>query len=414
MTTEITPRAVAGMVAAPASKSYAQRAIAAALLARGGSTLRGVDPSGDTLAALGVARALGAMIESHGDICHISGGLDPKTDTIDIGESGLSTRLFTPIAALCNRRITVAGHGSILTRPVSMMEAPLRELGVEVRSDNGHLPISVRGPMSGGVVHADGEVSSQFITGLLMAAPLAAEDTFICVASLNSRPYIDMTLEVMRRFGVEADNRNYAEFHVRGGQSYAPTDYRVEGDWSGASTLLVAGATRGSVTVANLNPSSAQADAAMLEALRRAGARVEVAGMEVTVSRGELRGFEFDATQCPDLFPALAALGASCRGETILRGTRRLTHKESDRAATLAGELGRLGVAVDIRQPDVMRITGGAMRGAAVSSHNDHRIAMALAVAALGADGPTTIEGAEAVGKSYPDFWRALRQITPQ
>ncbi|MCL2465593.1 MAG: 3-phosphoshikimate 1-carboxyvinyltransferase [Micrococcales bacterium] len=388
-----------------------------------------------------------------GGTYRITGGLNPRSATVDIGESGLSTRLFTPIAALCDRQITVTGHGSILSRPVSMMEAPLRELGVTVTTNGGLLPITVRGPLRGGVVHADGALSSQFITGLLMAAPLAGSDTFIRVESLNSRPYIDMTLEVMHAFGVAAENRDYREFFIPAGQSYTAADYTVEGDWSGASTLLVAGATCGSsggITITNLDPSSSQADAAILAALRLAGAIVET-GVEggqvretvgerlrstgqrpgrderfpnlppppnpkatgwVTVRRGEVRAFEFDATQCPDLFPALVALAASCRGTTTLRGTERLTHKESDRAATLAAEFGKLGIRVDISQRDVMKVHGGPMRGAQVDSHNDHRIAMALAVAALGAsDGPTTITGAESVDKSYPAFWEALESI---
>ena len=430
MTKEIHPSEVDGAIAAPASKSYAQRAIAAALLARGESVLRGVEPSGDTIAAFSVAQALGAKISEpgsakiswKGDIYYVTGGLAPATKVIDIGESGLATRLFTPIAALCDKPITVTGHGSILTRPISMMEAPLRELGVEVTTNGGLLPITVRGPIRGGVVHADGALSSQFITGLLMAAPLAQNDTLIRVASLNSRPYIDMTLEVMRAFGVEAENRGYREFFISAGQSYTPADYRIEGDWSGASTLLVAGATRGSVTVTNLDPASSQADAAILDALRMAGAIVEAGDSyagdtmnattgSITVRRGELRAFAFDATQCPDLFPALVALAASCQGVTALRGTERLTHKESDRAATLAAEFGRMGVRIDISQPDIMKVYGGTIRGAQVDSHNDHRIAMSLAVAALSAEGTTTITGAEAIGKSYPAFWDDLEAI---
>lgn len=403
---------VGGTISAPASKSYAQRAVAAALLAHGTSTLTGMELSDDTRAALSVAEALGATVSSDGDTYTIDGGLSPRSNMIDIGESGLSTRLFTPIAALCDRPLTITGHGSILKRPVSMMEQPLRDLGAEVGSTGGFLPVTVRGPLLGGTIEADGSLSSQFITGLLTALPLAKRDTVLEVASLNSKPYIDMTLEVLEQFGIEIMNDSYRRFTIRGCQTYHPAHYHIEGDWSGASTLLVAGAMAGEITINNLNPRSRQADKAILDALMAAGASVSIAADSVTVRRAPLRAFMFDATHCPDLFPALVALAACCDGETALAGTMRLQHKESDRAATLAAEFGKMGIEVDISQTNIMRVRGGQATGAAVDSHNDHRIAMATAVAALTANGTTTISRAEAVNKSYPDFWEVMKEIT--
>lgn len=407
----IMPGRLAGSVTAPASKSFAQRAVAAALLAQGRSTLTHMGMSNDTRAALEVARNLGAVITQQADAYTVDGGLNPRSTKLNIGESGLSARLFVPVASLTNMTVTVSGEGSILRRPIAMMEEPLQALGVEVHTNGGYLPIEVRGPMHGGEITVDGSLSSQFITGLLMALPLVPEDTTLHVEKLKSRPYIDMTLSLLAAFGIDVKNEAYERFHIAGGQHYEPTVYNIEGDWSGASCLLVGGATAGSATIRNLNPVSSQADVAIIDALAKAGAQIITTSEAVTVKQGDLYGFEFDATDCPDLFPALVALGAACRGVTTLTGTNRLLYKESNRARTLSEVFGALGIEVDIETENVMRITGGAIRSATVSSHNDHRIAMAAAVAGLRADGPVTITEAGAVAKSYPDFWEDLAAL---
>lgn len=411
MIVEITPSLVAGTLTAPSSKSYAQRAVAVALLANGRSTLTNMGLCGDTSAALDVAQRLGAQI-SHRDTTYtIEGGFAPTQSTIDIGESGLATRLFTPIAALSDQAITVTGHGSILSRPIDMMRAPLEALGAKVHT-NGFLPLTVQGALKGGEATVDGAVSSQFLTGLLIALPLAGGDTVLTVAELKSIPYINMTLDVMRAFGVDVVNEDYKRFIIQANRGYTATQYNIEGDWSGASCLLVAGATAGEITVENLNPCSLQADRAILDALRQAGAKIEIKDNDITVIKSELKAFDFDATDCPDLFPALVALAASCRGVSSIKGTTRLTHKESDRAKILALEFGKLGIAVDISTPDIMLVTGGTITGGKVDSHNDHRIAMATAVAAFSATDAVTIERAEAVAKSYPTFWKELATLT--
>ncbi|MBP3425827.1 MAG: 3-phosphoshikimate 1-carboxyvinyltransferase [Rikenellaceae bacterium] len=404
---------VTGCVTPPSSKSYAQRAIAAALLAQGTTTLRGVELCDDTEAALDVIQTLGATVEKIDNHTYkIEGGLAPRTNLLNIGESGLSTRLFTPIASLCNTPITLTGHGSIMRRPVAMMTGPLEKLGVEVHCKDGLLPITVKGPLHGGEVEVDGTVSSQFITGLLTALPCAAEDTVIHVNTLNSKPYIDMTISTAASFGVDIVHRDYKEFFVSGGQKYKAVDYKIEGDWSGASCLLVAGAVAGEVTVNNLNPLSLQADKAIIDALTDAGAEITTDGDSVRVVSRELRAFEFDATDCPDLFPALATLAANCSGESVITGTNRLQSKESNRAETIASEFGKLGVEVDISEENVMRIRGGVPHGGTVDSHGDHRIAMTLAVLALNATEDVTITGAESVHKSYKDFWEDYDKIT--
>ena len=408
MKTTILKGRIAGSITAPASKSYAQRAVAAALLAGGETTLTHLDLCNDTRAALDVARRLGASVSHEGTTYTIRGGLNPVSTKLNIGESGLATRLFTPIASLCHMPITINGEGSILRRPIEMMEEPLQALGVEVSSNGGYLPISVKGPMRGGEIHVDGSLSSQFITGLLMALPLSPNDTVLHVENLKSRPYVDMTIDLAARFGVAIEHNNYEQFYIAGGQHYTPCTYNIEGDWSGASCLLVAGATAGSITIRNLNHISLQADLAIIEALARAGAEIITTNSSVTVHGGPLHAFEFDATDCPDLFPALAALAASCEGTSVLTGTQRLTYKESNRAETIAEVFGRLGIGVDLSEENTMRITGGPVSSAVVDSHNDHRIAMAAAVAALSSDDSVVIEGADAADKSYPNFWNDL------
>ncbi len=430
------PSAVGGRISAPASKSYAQRALAAALLVPaaenpiGWSELRNMGLCNDTSAALEVVRGLGAKVR-YGDghrVYYVEGGfLRTVPDGLSVGESGLSARLFTPIAAQSPVPVRIVGEGSLLRRPVAAaMAEPLVALGARFEyAEGGFLPVTVSGPLQGGSVEVDGSLSSQFITGLLMALPLSAQDTRLAVRNPKSVPYLAMTLEVLRAFGISVKAAaDYTEFVVPGRQQYRPTNYAIEGDWSGASCLLVAGAVASEgdgVAVANLNPRSLQADRAIVDALKRAGARVTFgSGHLLTVGRAEerLRGFEFDATDCPDLFPALAALAAFCEGVTVLRGTTRLTHKESDRAATIAAEFSKLGVSIDLSQEDRMVIRGLStpddgltVRDASLDSHNDHRIAMATAVASLRADRPVTISNAQAVDKSYPQFWNDLKQL---
>lgn len=403
---------VHGSLTPPSSKSYAQRALAVSLLAQGHTVLRKLDFCQDTLSALGCIHTLGAeVIELDEQTLSIGGGLAPRETTLHVGESGLASRLFTPIASLAERPIRIVGRGSLLERPMQMMIEPLKRLGVRVEDNRGYLPFEVRGPLRGGETEVDGSVSSQFITGLLLALPMAAIDTTLHVEKAVSTPYLDMTIDTAKRFGVDIFHRDYHEFYIPGGQRYRGLDLTIEGDWSAAAMLLVAGAVAGEVCVKNLSALSKQADTAVLDALARAGAEITIEGDSITAARRELHGFEFDATQCPDLFPALAVLAAAAEGETTLYGTSRLTHKESNRAETIAEEFSKIGIAVDISEENIMRIQGGEIHATEVESHNDHRIAMALAVAGLISDGVMQIHGAECVAKSYPDFFEQLESI---
>lgn len=405
---------VNGTITPPSSKSYAQRAIALALLSKGRTTLRNIEFCKDTRSALACIEALGAKITFIDErTISIDGGLNPIGNSLHVGESGLATRLFTPIASLNRSAICIQGEGTLLHRPMHMMIEPLRELGVKVKDGGGYLPIEVEGPIHGGKIRVDGSVSSQFITGLLLALPMAEEDTTLYVDSAVSTPYIDMTIDTAQRFGVEImhNEGDYSEFFIEGRQQYTPTDISIEGDWSGASTMLVAGAIAGEVTVKNISTLSRQADTAICRALERAGAGIVIEHGSITVSKRPLKAFTFDATNCPDLFPALAALAAAAEGESTIIGTNRLMHKESDRAETIRREYEKLGISVDISEDNIMKIQGGKILPATVFSHNDHRIAMSLAVSALRCEGTVTIENAECVEKSYPEFFEDLESI---
>ena len=393
MDQSVPPGRVRGICIPPCSKSYAQRALAASLLAEGTSRLHNIEFCDDTRSAIRCIEALGARVRRTGErTLEIDGGLSPAGDKLYVGQSGLSTRLFTPIASLCDTPIGVVGEGPLLHRSFRTMIRTLRALGVRVHDRNDHLPLHIQGPIRGGEVQVEGLVSSQFITGLLLALPIAEEETTIHVPHVISTPYIDITIDTAERFGIEILHKDYKEFYVAGGQRYRPAEFEIESDWSAAAFLLVAGAVAGEVTIRNLSVLSRQADTAVMTALIRAGASVIDEGDTITVAHRPLQAFSFDATQCPGLFPALAALAASAEGTSVIKGTSRLENKEGNRAESIREEYAKLGIEVDLDEEDTMKIRGGRIRGGHVHSHDDHRIAMSLAVAALNADTPVVIE----------------------
>jgi len=414
MKVTIHPSQLKGIIQAPASKSSMQRACAAALLSKGTSTIYNPGHSNDDKAALDIIHKLGAKVQVEGSELKVeSSGVNPIADEINCGESGLSIRMFTPIVALSDKEITINGSGSLETRPMDFFDDILPMLGVKIKSNDGKLPMTVQGPLVPANIEVDGSLSSQFLTGLLMAYSAAgANDVSIKVKDLKSKPYIDLTLDVMKQFGMNVpENKNYKEFVFHSEPTRDPThQYTVEGDWSGGAFLLVAGTIAGSITVCGLDLSSTQADKAIMKALMSANAAIAMEANGIQAHPGGLRGFEFDATDCPDLFPPLVALAAYCESETKIKGVRRLKHKESNRAVTLQDEFDLMGVRIDI-EDDTMIIHGGFIKGADVHSHHDHRIAMACAVAALGANSETVIDEAEAVKKSYPDFYEDLKSL---
>ncbi len=444
MQRSISPARVGGSVRAPSSKSSMQRAVACAALAPGRSTLTNALFSADCLAALALVEALGARVERRSDSVLIEGGILEKTGAaiadgpsgaggaalpgqsdggirqrrLSCGESGLCIRMFSPIVALLPGETLLEAEGSLRSRPLSMVEGALESAGASCTSADGFPPVLVRGPLRGGSVRADASSSSQFVTGLLMALPLAPADSTVEAEGLVSGGYVDFTLDTMRAFGVEvvklaSSGGPGVSFGMRGGQSYQAADFEVEGDWSGAAFLLVAGALAavdGPLEVRGLSLDSCQPDRAVVGALASAGAEIEWRAGSLFVSRGALDPFDFDARDCPDLVPPLVALAAHCRGASRIAGVSRLRAKESDRAAALSEEFAKLGVKIEV-EGDELVVRGGFVSGGRVEAHGDHRIAMAAAVAGLAAAGAVLVDGAESVAKSWPGFFEDLASI---
>lgn len=417
MIATIQPSDLSGKIQAPASKSSMQRACAAALINKGESIILNAGHSNDDKAALSVIEALGAIVKHKSDheIEVDSTGKNIPT-SVNCGESGLGIRMFAPLIALNHTPITINGEGSLLTRPMDFFDEVFPELAIKVASNKGKLPITLTGPLQPKNITIDGSLSSQFLTGLLMAyAAAGAADVTITVTNLKSRPYIDLTLKVMEAFGMKVPvNNNYEDFYFeKAGEknSASKISYTVEGDWSGGAFLLVAGAIAGNIEVIGLSEVSTQADKKMLEALSDAGAGMNIKGDHIVLSPKPLHAFTFDATDCPDLFPPLVALAAYCNGITSIKGVSRLAHKESNRGLTLQDEFGKMGLSIELND-DIMLVHGGkGLNGAKVHSRHDHRIAMACAVAALKARGETIIEDAEAINKSYPDFYDDIKLL---
>ncbi len=417
MTTIVSPSIINGTLVAPASKSSMQRACAAALLHKGTTHIHNAGISNDDKAALNIIQQLGATIHFKNDYVEIiSKGFDAnisESKTINCGESGLSIRMFSPIAALSSSTIHINGDGSLQKRPMDFFDQIFPQLGIDIISTNGKLPLQIKGPLQPKNITIDGSLSSQFLTGFLFAfGDAATEPVTINVNDLKSKPYIDLTLNVMANFGYNIVHDNYERFIINPKENNDNTiiEYIVEGDWSSASFLLVAGAIAGSVKLSGLDIDSAQADKAIMEVLKLCGATINSTKDFIEISKTDLHAFEFDATDCPDLFPPLVALAAYCKGITKIKGIHRLAAKESDRAKTLQDIFGKMGINI-VLENDEMIIEGGAIKSAEVSSHHDHRIAMAAAVAALGADGNITITEADAINKSYPLFFEDLMQL---
>ena len=400
------------IIIAPASKSYLQRALAISALADGSSVLKNSSYCDDSLVAKRIIQDLGSeVIEQNGDLIVKSKGLFPKKKTFCAGESGLSVRMFSPILSLSDKEVVFTGDGSLLKRPIQIIADALEQLGAQVNTQKGFLPLTIKGRIKSGKVEIDGSLSSQLLSGLLITLPLLDGDSEILVNKLKSKPYIEMTLSIMRYFGVEVSCEDYKVFKIKGNQKYKATEYNIEGDWSASSFFLVAGAVKGRVQIENLNLSSAQADKEIITVLRQVGAIVSFDKDTVVVEKNKLNAFEFDATDCPDLFPPLVCLASQCNGKSEIKGVSRLTHKESNRAEVLKNEFAKIGVEIEIEN-DSMYIESSIITEGTIDSNHDHRIAMAAGIMNLFTDGNIEIEKKEAINKSYPNFFNDLYKLS--
>jgi 3-phosphoshikimate 1-carboxyvinyltransferase len=407
----VTPSALSGEVNAPPSKSIMQRAVAAATLARGESAISHPSDCDDAEAALGIAEALGASVVREPGCVRIAGELRVLHDQLDCRESGLCLRLFASIAALTEARVTLTAHGTLPSRPIGFVQEPLESLGVRCETTGGQPPLVIQGPLRNGRVEVDASVSSQFLSGLLMALPCCAGPSVVEVTRLASASYVGLTLQVVAAFGVCIDaDPSLCHFRIQGSQRYRPSQIAVEGDWSGAAMLAVAGAIAGEVHVRGLAPASLQPDRAVVEILRRAGAELAIGPDGLGVRKARLGAWEADLADAPDLFPPLAVLACYCEGRSVLRGASRLRAKESDRASAITEALRSMGALISVAG-DEMTIDGGPLHGATIDPRGDHRIAMACAVAALRAREAVRIEHDNCVNKSYPGFFDALQSL---
>lgn len=410
---------VAAVLTLPGSKSLSHRALIAAALADGVSRLHNLLQAEDTFYTARALMQLGVNYQWEGAVCQVfgtGGRLLVPGEPIYLGDSGTSMRFLTAVVALGHGRYYLTGSERLCQRPIQDLLDALAMLGVAASSENhnGCPPVVVQAQgLAGGQARVSGRISSQYLSAILLISPLAAREVSVIVeGDLVSRPYVDLTLEVMGDFGIAYYRRGYQCFSVPIGQRYQPREYEVEGDASSASYFLGAAAlTGGRVTITNLNPNSCQGDIGFLKVLEMMGCRLAISPEGVTLQGGPLQGIKVNMADMPDLVPTLAVLAAFAQGETEITGVAHLRHKESDRLLAVATELGKMGI--EARQTkDGLWIKGGEPRGAVIETYNDHRIAMSFALAGLRVPG-MVIVNPECVVKSFPGFWEQLAQLAP-
>ena len=411
------PGGIGGTITAPPSKSMAHRAVLCSALAEGTSHIENLEFSKDISATLSAAGQLCAKVRTGADRAAVEGlgSFLPVSAPVDCCESGSTLRFLIPIASLTGQKVTFVGRGRLMERPQTVYEKLYQEQSL--RFEQSPAGLTVEGTLKSGEYELAGNVSSQFISGLLFATPLMeAPSTIEVRAPFESRSYVDLTTDAMQKFGVKVSVRarkdGSATYKVAAPQHYAAADMDVEGDYSQAAFLAVLGSTVGGITITGLPSGSHQGDRVILDILKQCGAKFERSGSHVTFHRSLLKAVEIDLADCPDLGPVLIALGCFCSGTTIIRNAGRLRIKECDRIAAMQEELAKMGGTVKA-DGDTLTIEGCALHKptAPLNGHNDHRIVMAMAVAALAAGQPAVIEGANAVNKSWPDFFEVIKGL---
>ena len=412
MQIKIRPSLIKGQVVAPSSKSYTHRALVCSALAKGESKIISPLNSDDTEATMELLEKIGVGIHVKEDSWEVNGGqLHQPEGDLFCRDSGTTMRFMTAICSLVNGTCRLRGGSSLSKRPIKPLIDGLKQLGVECTSEKGFPPVIVKGGLLGGQTKIPGDISSQFISALLLVTPLAKEDvTLILTTPLESKPYVKMTTDAQKDFGIEIDtSEDLSEFWVKK-QTYKPTNYKVEGDWSSSAFLLAAGVLAGEIEIHNLNVDSLQADREILNALKIMGAKIISKNSNIELKKSELEALEFDVSDCPDLFPILTVLCSIAKGESRLKGIKRLRIKESDRIAAMKEGLVRMNVNV-VENGNSFIIKNSKPVGAFIDPKNDHRIAMAFAVLSLVAEGETIIQDAECVSKSFPDFWGVMKHL---
>ncbi len=403
---------VKGKVRVPSSKSYTIRGLMCAALAKGESEITDLLISDDTEAAINVLGKIGIRIHQQGDLWRVTGGNFRQPDTdLFCAESATTLRFMTAICSLVPGKCRLTSAPSLSKRPMKPLLQALGQLDVNYAYREKDSSVIIEGGrLKGGTVELPGDISSQYISALLFISPFAEEGMEIRVnTSLESKPYVLMTLECLQKFGVKVEtSEDLREFKVFK-QTYKPAKYRVEGDWSSVSYLLALGAVCGEIEIENLNPKSLQGDKVVLDFLRDMGAEVEVNGSSVVVRKVKLNAIRADLSDCIDLLPTMAVLAAVADGESEFIGIDRARLKESNRVAAVREGLERMGITVR-EEKDKLAVAGSMPKGAVIDAKGDHRIAMAFSVLGSVA-GETVIDGAECVSKTFPEFWNVLKSI---
>ncbi|MFZ7133780.1 MAG: 3-phosphoshikimate 1-carboxyvinyltransferase [Eubacteriales bacterium] len=418
---EIIPSILRGTVNIPSSKSMCHRAIFCAALSNGISNIRNVLMSKDILATCQGMESIGAKIkykklDEHRELYHlrIQGrpNLKLKKDMIQCGESGSTLRFLIPLLAILNEKVTVTGKGRLVSRPLHTYYNIFDEQKVYYTNKYGELPLTIHGKLNPGEYKIPGDVSSQFITGLLFTLPMLEGNSKIIVTTpLESKPYVDMTLEMLNRFGIEIINQEDKNFYIKGKQEYYAADYTVEGDYSQAAFWLVAGILGGDIYCNDLKINSLQGDKIIVDMIKKMEGKIENLLLGYKTNLSGTRGITIDASQCPDLVPILSVLGAVSSGITEIINAKRLRIKESDRLDAITNVLTILGADI-VQYTDGLIIKGRErLIGGTVDSYNDHRIAMAAAVASIKCQEKVVITNSQSVQKSYPDFWQDFESL---
>ncbi|MFA6769770.1 MAG: type I 3-dehydroquinate dehydratase [Bacteroidales bacterium] len=456
---QVSKKKLVSKTMAPASKSHAQRAILSAAWAKGKSSLYGYTPCADSEAAINVIKKLGVKVKIEKSklpkykIEIKSPGIEElaiklgketkfgkpiKNIELNVGESGLLCRIMIPIAGHFSKKeegvksITIQGEGGLNKRELFPSDRPLQEIGINVETKEGKLPAKITGSLKGASLELSGKGGSQLLSGMLMSLPLCNTSSTIELSEPTSIPYIDLTIKTIREFGINIENIDYRQFKIPGNQKYKPKSFiPIDGDWSGASMLMVAGAISNGITITNLSLNSKQADEKVIEILQECGVELTIteypkylvmcgdvpcvfkednkeevilgSSIEILKPKHPLLPFEFDATNTPDLFPSLVVLALNCEGTSKIKGIQRLSNKESNRAESLLCEFTKLGASINI-DGDWMVVEGGTLHGGLCSSHNDHRIAMAIITAALNIKEQVYVDDLDCISKSFPDF----------
>lgn len=410
----ITPSPLEGDIKIPPSKSLAHRAVICAGLSEGISNIYNIIFSEDIKATTMGMESFGIEVNRKDESINIKGKskLNLVNNIINCNESGSTLRFLIPLALLTGEEISFEGRGKLVSRPLDVYYEMLKNQNIHYENNNGQLPLKVKGSLKPGAFYVKGNVSSQFVTGLMFALPLLEGDSKIIVTTeLESKGYVDLTIDCMDKFGVKIENKDYKEFYIKGNQKYISRDYRVEGDFSQAAFWIVAGILGTNIKCKDLNLNSLQGDKIILDIVKEMGANIKVSKDTIEVCESQTKGAVIDASECPDLVPILSVLGALSEGTTKIINAERVRIKECDRLKAMQTELSKVGADIEETEDGLIIRGKTSLKGGTVDSWNDHRIAMAMAVASIKCEEPIIITNSNAVTKSYPEFWKDFKML---